>query len=104
MIKKYNDFGFASKDASLAGAQITIKALDSFPVKGFLYLSSSRSLMPDLSELLSSVIRHKQSQKSHSKIFITFLCGLIFLGLKTGSNLWQDWKLFWIGLATTFPK
>ena len=42
MIKKYNDFGFASNDASLAGARIITEAHDDTSpyqkVVGFLYL------------------------------------------------------------------
>lgn len=109
-IKIYS-FGFAPGAlgnlpvASVAGAQITVKALDHFfPVKGFFYLSSllSVSTAPLSSDKLGCLRIY--SAKSTILNFITFLYGLIFLGLKTGSKIQQDWKLSWIGLATTFPK
>ena len=82
--EKYNSFGFVSlkSGTSVAGAQIPIKALVAVKSRdrGFLYLSSPRSLMPDLSGLLSSVTRRKQSKKSQ----LPFNASCSFLGQKSG--------------------
>ena len=94
-------------EASLAGAQITIKALrfscNGLLSKGFLYLSSllSVSATPFSSDKLGNLIIYSANHKNK---FIAFLCGLIFSGLKTGSKIQRVWKLSRIGLATTFTK